>query len=124
LSEVIFSAHQMLSGFVAELELDKDESDKLAGAVKEVGRFYGATFDPKKVAIFNLCLVAGGIYGVRFFAIKNRLQASKQPKPVSPKPTPINTRNQPTQQATVNGKPTEAGIPFEALGFANGDASL
>lgn len=123
LSEVIFSAHQMLSGFVAELELDKDESEKLAGAVKEVGKFYGATFDPKKVAIFNLCLVAGGIYGTRFFAIRNRIAASKVARPPTPKPTPIRTST--TQaQSPVNGKGEVGTTPVESMWGMGGDASL
>lgn len=124
LTEVIFSMHQMLAGIVAvpELELDRGESEKLGSAVKDVGSYYGAVFDPKKVAIFNLCMVAGGIYGTRIFAIRNRMQAQRVAKPVTPKPTPIRTGQ---SQPPVNGKANPNGeIPPEALWGMSGDASL
>jgi len=125
LTEVILSVHAMLAGItsVPEFELDKDESQKLGDAIKNVGQYYGAVFDPKKVAIFHLAMVAGGIYGTRIFAVRNRLAVERAAKPAAPKPTPINTRNQPAP-TPVNGKATESGIPFETLGFANGDAAL
>ena len=131
LTEVIFGMHQMLAGIVAvpELELDRGESEKLGDAIKSVGSYYGAVFDPKKVAIFNLAMVAGGIYGTRIFAVRNRLAREKTSKPTIPKPTPINTRGTPVGQPVngapvANATPTEKGIPFETLGFANGDAAL
>jgi hypothetical protein len=129
LTEVIFSMHQMLAGItsVPELELDRGESEKLGSAIKDVGSYYGAVFDPKKVAIFNLCMVAGGIYGTRLFAIRNRIALQKAAKPPIPKATPINTRTQ-ASEPIANGsgvaKPRENGIPFEVLGFGNGDAAL
>jgi hypothetical protein len=129
LTEVIFSMHQMLAGItsVPELELDRGESEKLGSAIKDVGSYYGAVFDPKKVAIFNLCMVAGGIYGTRLFAVRNRIALQKAAKPPIPKATPINTRTQ-ASEPIANGsgvaKPRENGIPFEVLGFGNGDAAL
>jgi len=131
LTEVIFGMHQMLAGIVAvpELELDRGESEKLGDAIKSVGSYYGAVFDPKKVAIFNLAMVAGGVYGTRIFAVRNRLAREKTSKPTIPKPTPINTRGTPVGQPVngapvANATPTEKGIPFETLGFANSDAAL
>jgi hypothetical protein len=129
LTEVIFSMHQMLAGItsVPELELDRGESEKLGSAIKDVGSYYGAVFDPKKVAVFNLCMVAGGIYGTRLFAIRNRIASAKASKPPIPKATPINTRPQtsePIADSSRVAKPRENGIPFEVLGFGNGDAAL
>ena len=125
LTEVIFSMHQMLAGIVAvpELELDRGESEKLGDAIKTVGSYYGAVFDPKKVAIFNLAMVAGGIYGTRIFAVRNRLARSREAKPQPEKPKPV-VNATPVRGTPVNGKPTENGIPFEVLGFGAGDASL
>lgn len=124
LTEVIYSAHAMLAGFTfAEMELDRDESQKLGDAVKNVAQYYGASFDPKKVAIFQLAMVAGGIYGVRFFAIRNRLKTERERKP----PAPIQTKQAPQPKqapVTVGAKPMENGVPFETLGFSNGDAAL
>jgi hypothetical protein len=79
LTEVLFSLHQMGAAFfaVAELELDKTEAEKLGSAIKEVAKFYAVSFDPKKLAIFNLAIVAGGIYGTRFVAIRTRMRIEK-----------------------------------------------
>jgi hypothetical protein len=125
LTEVIYSVHAMLAGItaVAELELDRDESEKLGDAIKNVGQYYGATFDPKKVAIFQLCVVAGGIYGTRVFAIRNRLMMERE-KNSQPKPQSIPRQQPQPQGLKVNGKATEPGVPFEVLGFGNGDAAL
>jgi hypothetical protein len=131
LTEVIFSMHMMLAGIVAvpELELDRGESEKLGDAIKNVGQYYGAVFDPKKVAVFHLAMVAGGIYGTRIFAIKNRLGRQKQEKPKIVNASPMRGTPQPAGQVVngapmADGKPTEKGIPFEVLGFGNGDAAL
>jgi hypothetical protein len=131
LTEVIFSMHQMLAGIVSvpELELDRGESEKLGDAIKTVGSYYGAVFDPKKVAIFNLCMVVGGIYGTRLFAIRNRIAAQKLSRAPNPKPTPIRTNNT-APQSPVNGnmgagsgKATET-VPIPMPGWGEGDASL
>ena len=124
LTEVIFSGHQMLAGFISELELDKDESERLSKAVKDVGQYYGATFDPKKVAIFNLCMVAGSIYGLRFAAIFNRVRNS-QPKPVQQAagPRPVPQRTQPVNgaQQPVAAKASEPIPPnIPGWGMENG----
>lgn len=57
---------------VKELELDKVEAKKLGDAITEVTKHYAVVVDPKKLAIFNLCAVAGAIYGPRFYAAKIR----------------------------------------------------
>lgn len=91
LTDLLFSIHLMGAEFLStpELELDRDEAKKLGDAITEVGKYYNVSFDPKKVAIFQLAITAGGIYGVRFVAIRNRLKQSQEkiggPQPVPPK---------------------------------------
>jgi hypothetical protein len=87
---------------VPELELDKDECAKLADAIKDVSKYYVTAFDPKKIAWAHLAIIAGGIYGTRIFAVRNRKQLEKTLKLVAPKPspksTPANAGGQPVQQ--------------------------
>jgi hypothetical protein len=83
---------------IPELELDKDEAGKLGDAVANVAKHYNTVFDPKKVAIFQLAVVAGGIYGTRLFAVKNRLSLQREtPKVNGPQPI---TRDAKPQQTT------------------------
>lgn len=108
LEDVLYSIHLMGAEILKtpELELDKAEAKKLSDAVQEVGKFYALTFDPKKVAIFNLAIVAGGIYGTRLLAIRNRQSIEKQvkpgpvpaPKPNPPSPAPSGTAPKPNGQ--------------------------
>ena len=70
---------------VEELELEKDEAARLGDAVKEVGKQYALAFDPKKVAVLNLCSVAGMIYGTRFMAW--RLRQKRHPPAEVPRPS-------------------------------------
>jgi hypothetical protein len=60
-----------------EIELDKDESRKLAEAIKDVAGHYALAFDPKKVAVANLLSVAGFVYGPRIIAWRARRKASE-----------------------------------------------
>lgn len=102
IGELLFSIHLTLSEFtkIPELELEKGEADELGSAVKEFAKFYGASFDPKKVALFNLCLAAGKIYIPRAIAVKkNRMGQTKGPQLVErpqpqrkeqPQATPVN----------------------------------
>lgn len=108
LESLLYSIHLMGAEFlsVSELELDKGECKKLADAITEVGKYHALSFDPKKVAYFNLAVVAGGIYGSRFLAVRNRQKLDKQSKP-----TPINApkKQAPTPQQTgsVYGIPAD-----------------
>lgn len=130
LSDAIYDIHAFLAGLtsVPEFELDKDESEKLGRDITNFGKFYGATFDPKKVAAFNLGVTICGIYGIRIMAVRNRLNAEKQakgnqPNPVA-KPTLINDRNQaPQATVTVNGKPSEP-VPSVIPGWGMETGSL
>jgi|HubBroStandDraft_5_1064220.scaffolds.fasta_scaffold02065_7 hypothetical protein len=124
IAEVLYSIHLMGAEIfkTPELELDKEESTKLADAIKNVGQYYGAVFDPKKVAIFHLAMVAGGIYGTRFFAYRNRMEITKANKPATPKPTPVNTRAQ-SPQPINGGVKQGAEVPPEML-WGTGDATL
>lgn len=88
IGELLFSIHLTLAEFTRtpELELEKGEAHELGDAVKEFAKFYGVAFDPKKVALFNLCLAAGKIYVPRAFAVKNRWEQEKGPKLVTERP--------------------------------------
>jgi hypothetical protein len=55
-----------------ELELDKDEGQKLGDAVQEVAKQYNHVINPKTAAWIQLCVVSGGIYGIRIAAIRIR----------------------------------------------------
>lgn len=131
LSDAIYDIHAFLAGLtsVPEFELDKDESEKLGRDITNFGKFYGATFDPKKVAAFNLGVTICGIYGIRIMAVRNRLNAEKlakgQAPNAAPKPTPINNRNRQEPQATVtmNGKPSEP-VPSVIPGWGMETGSL
>jgi hypothetical protein len=107
IGELLFSIHLTLAEFTGweELQLEKEESKELGGAVREFAKFYGVAFDPKKVALFNLCLVAGKLYIPRAIAIKNRLSepAAKGPQLVQqPKPA-VNGMPMPPQTVSLSG---------------------
>lgn len=99
LEGVLYSIHLMGAEFLKckEIELEKDESKKLADAIAEVNRFYNVKFDPKKVAVFNLAVVTASIYGPMTVAIKRRLDAERGPqvvktqaaKPQTTSPSPV-----------------------------------
>jgi hypothetical protein len=84
LEKLLLSLHQMGAALlsVKELELDATEAKDLAAGIAEVGKHYALSFDPKKVAIGNLIIVMGGIYGTRYMAYKLRMESerSKGPK--------------------------------------------
>jgi len=120
IEDLLQSLHFMVAKFmkIDELELSDDEARKLTRAVREVGKHYNFSVDPKKVAIGQLMMVAGGIYGPRAVAIYNQKVAS--PRPVTaPRPAPpasaaapreplvnIDTRKAP-EKATGTGGPTQ-----------------
>ena len=79
-----------------EIELDKEEAKKLSDAIKEVGKHYAMTFDPKHVAIANLMAVTGFVYGPRIVAFRARRRAEKGPQEVR-KPVPIKPPIQPSE---------------------------
>jgi len=62
---------------VPELVLDPKEAKELSDAIAAVAKFYPTTFDPKKVAICNLAVVAGGIYSTRIMAYRLRVKSER-----------------------------------------------
>jgi hypothetical protein len=84
---------------IEELELDKEESQDLAKATKELAKFYQINFDPKKVALFNFCCALGKVYVPRAIAIKNNAKK----KAVAVRPIEV-VNNRSAQPQRVNGK--------------------
>ena len=129
ISDLLYSIHLMGSEMmkVPELELDKEECTKLADAIADVSKYYVTAFDPKKVAWCHLAVIAGGIYGTRFFAYRNRIALQKQlggiPRAANPKPTPVSA-SAPTPQK-VNGVAREDGKveidPSSLWGMTSGE---
>ena len=129
ISDLLYSVHLMGAEIckVPELELDKEEAAKLADAIADVSKYYITAFDPKKVAWVHLAVIAGGIYGTRIFAYRNRISAQKSlgPQAVkpSPKPTPVNPSVPQAQK--VNGVAREDGKveidPVSVWGMSTGE---
>lgn len=126
ISDLLYSVHLMGAEIlsVRELELDKDECVKLADAIKDVSQYYVTALDPKKVAWAHLAVIAGGIYGTRIFAYRNRRAIERSAKPA----TPIVAKSTPTQTQKVNGVAATANsaseIAPEALWGMGGSAEL
>jgi hypothetical protein len=80
--------HWMLSRFVQELELDDDETAKLARAVARVTDLYDHKMNPAVLAWGNLAVVAGGIYGPRAVAYMARTRKERRGKLVDIKVAP------------------------------------
>jgi hypothetical protein len=87
LTDLLLSLHAMGAAFLStpELELDRDEAKKLSDGIQKVGKYYAMAFDPKRVAIAELAIIVGGIYGTRFVAWKNRRTSTEE---TTPKPGP------------------------------------
>src|SRR5271165_5607079 len=105
IEDLLFSIHLMGAEIlsVPELELDKGEAKRLADAIHEVGKHHAMTFDPKKLAYFNLAVVMAGVYGLRLAAFRNRVATERQKKigQQPEKTTPITQgRNQQPNTAT------------------------
>lgn len=109
LGELLFSIHLTLSEVthIPELEIDKSEAKDLGDAARDFAKFYGVSFDPKKVALFNLCLAMGKVYVPRAIAIKRRMEtenAAKGPQLVAEKPKQrVNGKAQPPQDIPLAG---------------------
>lgn len=80
---VLFSFHMMAATFfdASELVLSEGECTAYADAIKNVSAQYNHNIDPRVMAWGNLALVAGGIYGTRIFAIRNRMKAEDAKTP-------------------------------------------
>lgn len=120
LASAIFGLHLTLATFVKceELALEMDEAQELSDVIKDVGKYYGASFDPKKVAIFNACVCAAKIYGTRAYAIRQRLKTERGPKLVQEKPakTKVNSVPAPPQEISLKGM-----SPSQLSGFASAE---
>jgi hypothetical protein len=80
---------------VPELALDENEAKLLADAVANVAKHYDFLPDPRTQAWFNLAMIAGPIYGMRFWAIRNKAQQRAKPQPGAP------ARSVPIVQPTI-----------------------
>jgi hypothetical protein len=121
ISDLLYSIHLMGAEMLKtpELELDKDECVKLADAVGEVSKHYTTAFNPRTVAWVHLAVIAGGIYGTRIFAIRNRIQMQRSIAIQAGRPKPMASK--------ANGAAAPAGkteVAPEALWGMGGTAEL
>lgn len=70
LESLLLSLHLMGASLlrVPELELDSDECKRLSDAIRNVAQHYSFSVDPKKMAVAQLVMCAGSIYGPRILA--------------------------------------------------------
>ena len=105
LTDLLYSLHLMGANILnaPNLELDQEESKKLADAVQKVAGFYSVAFDPKKVAIVELAAVCGMIYGPRIMAWRiDRKKKAPAPR-VTEMPRPAQAPAQPVQAPARGG---------------------
>jgi len=94
-----------------ELELDKEESAKLADAMAEIARLKAVAVSPMTLAVVNLCAACGFVYGPRIAAYrlrKKRLEAAAPPKLAAmpePRPAPRAAAPAPAPAKPANGSP-------------------
>lgn len=81
--KILLSLHAMAAAatHTPELELDKDEANKLAVAGSEVAAHYAVNVDPKILAWINFGAALGMIYGTRIIAINARKGREKRKPP-------------------------------------------
>lgn len=107
LTDLLYSIHMMGAKIIAEeFELEKAEAEKLSKAIQQVGKHYAMDFDPKKVAIANLCAVAGSIYVPRIIAATiKRKKGPAEVRPISqpaPKQAPLAQAPNPQKDKVQN----------------------
>jgi hypothetical protein len=78
LLSVHFMAAKLLE--IEELELDADEAKRLSNALKKVAEFYPVAISPKRLALAELAIAAGTVYGPRAVALYKK--PPKKPGPV------------------------------------------
>lgn len=113
LSDAILSLHDLAAGIfeIDELQIDENDAKRLSDAVLEVSKYHIDAFDPKKVAYFNLAMVAGGIYGTRVMAYRRRMERERAKKRLSvmpnaqPPAAAPPTRNAATLEEYLGGMP-------------------
>lgn len=105
LEALLLSVHFMGAALlsVPELELDEDESKKLAKSIRNVAKHYSVSIDAKKMAMFELASTVVAIYGTRGIAIyKNHVvQAPAKPDNLRTMPAPPSKSD---AAQTVNGQ--------------------
>jgi hypothetical protein len=119
---MLMTAHGMLSGItrVPELQLAQAESDELAKALSTVNKYYGVEASDKTIALLNLALVGGMIYGTRFVAIRERRSQARAARrgnvrPASglsaeqPMPSPV--ADPPAAEPVIAGDAPDGFIP-------------
>lgn len=127
LTDLLYSVHMMGAQIlkVESLEIDKDEAKKLSDAIQEVNKFYNIPLDPKKVAMVNLMVAMGTVYGPRIMAArikKNIAEAENPPAKSQAKPGPVPVARPATQPA-AGAKTPQQMTPSELFGTSS-DASL
>lgn len=80
----------MLHSFtgIEELELEKQEAEKMAAALKGVADQYDVKPTEKTLAWTNLITTSAMIYGTRVFAFRLRKKAEKDAGPPKPERPP------------------------------------
>ena len=103
LETAILSLHDMAAGIfqIPELCLSEAEAKTLNDAVLDVSKYYVSSFDPKKVAIFNLATCMGGIYATRVMAYRHRVGMEKRNKLKVMTPTNVPQNAAPPQGMTI-----------------------
>ena len=86
---------------IPELCLSEAEAKTLNDAVLDVSKYYVSSFDPKKVAIFNLATCMGGIYATRVMAYRHRVGMEKRNKLKVMTPTNVPQNAAPPQGMTI-----------------------
>jgi hypothetical protein len=80
LSAIFMAIHLGIASVTStpEIELEKEESDKLAAASVAVASHYNIEASEKALAWTNLCVVGFLTYGPRVFAIRIRKQTAAE----------------------------------------------
>jgi hypothetical protein len=83
LEKLLLSVHMMGAKLLAfpELEIEPSEAARLSDAIKEVAKHYSFQIDPKHMAIWQLTMCAGSIYGPR---VVQMMRKKPGPRAVTP----------------------------------------
>ncbi len=108
---ILLNAHEMLAGITktSELELEKEEAEKLAQSIANVGRHYNMAMSAKMVDWTALMMVLGSVYGTRFTAIRMRriMERGSAAKPTQAQPA---QRPAPAPPKAANGSAAPSGV--------------
>lgn len=113
LTDLLLSIHMMGAEILKDdkWSLEREEAAKLSKAIQEVNKHYMVAIDPKKIAIVNLCAVAGAIYIPRIIATnaehKAKQAANPQPDKVTQMPPANKTATPPKPKSWQEMSPSE-----------------